>query len=84
MSFREKAEKFKGELEKRHKESGERKDEGTMGSHIFNLEKLKEYMPNGVNIWRPKEGLHEIDIIPFFAGSQHPRDRESEWYYSFP
>jgi len=76
MSFREKAEKFKGELEKRHKESGERKDEGTMGSHIFNLEKLKEYMPNGVNIWRPKEGLHEIDIIPFFAGSQHPRDRE--------
>ena len=77
MSFRKKAEEFKGELEKRHKESAERKDEsGMSSSNIFNMETLKEFMPNGVNIWRPVEGTHEIDIIPFFAGSQHPRDRE--------
>lgn len=80
MSFRKKAEKFKDDLEKRHKESGERKDEG-MSSDIFLHDKLKEYMPNGVNIWRPELGAHEIDIIPYLAGSQHPRDPEGRPSY---
>jgi len=89
MSFRKKATKFKQSLDERHKESAERKDE-SMFSSIFLMEKLKRMMPNGVNFWRPAKGDHEIDIIPFIAGKNHPRDKEGEpsylidiWVYRF-
>jgi len=69
MSFRKKAAKFKDDLDARHKESAERKDETVFGS-IFDMEKLRGFFaPRPVYFWRPEKGDHELDIIPFFAGT---------------
>lgn len=68
-----------GQLKDRAKESGERTDEKpwTSGS-IFAMDKI----PEGVKEWKPDKGEHEIDIITFVAGSQHPRNKEGALVYS--
>lgn len=66
MSFREKMAAQKKDLQKRHTDV-EKEGQKKYGS-IFNMEKV----PKGVGFWRPGLGEHELDIIPYVVGSQHP------------
>lgn len=71
MSFRKKAKKHKEDLQSRHEEAIESKDETGSGEYgtIF----LKDEVPEGIEFWRPEYGEHLIDIIPFFSGKNNPR-----------
>lgn len=73
MSFRKMAKKKKEDLMKRHKESYESKDDkgGVTGS-IF----IKEKIPEGMSFWNAEMGEHIIDILPFKAGKNHPKEKE--------
>jgi len=70
MGFRDKAKTKMNELMERHKQSAEEKD-STSGRYqgLFNLSKI----PEGIGFWKPKEGEHVFDVIPYFAGTQHPK-----------
>jgi len=76
-SFRAKAQKMKKDLEKRHQEAGERTDERMEFGTYFN----KDDIPEGVEFWKAEKGRHIIDIVPFFAGKNHPRDPEGRLSY---
>jgi len=41
----------------------------------------KNKIPEGRKFWKPTKGDHIIDIIPFFAGPNHPRVSEGEVSY---
>jgi len=58
-------------MEKRHQESYQRKDDkpSSFGT-IF----LSDKIPKGVEKWNPDKGEHEIDILMWPTGSQHPHD----------
>jgi len=62
MSFRKQVKKLKKDLEKRHEEAIETKDDTGSGDYgtIF----LKDATPEGMEFWRPEYGEHLIDIIP--------------------
>jgi len=63
----------------RQQEAIDTKDD--MGKSSFGSIFLKEEIPEGMEIWRPEKGTHLIDIIPFEAGPQHPKESEGEVSY---
>lgn len=75
-SFRDICKEQKEDLVKRHQESIDRKDEGRGGT-IF----IPEKIPEGVTLWRQQKAEHIFDIIPYLAGSQHPKDPEGKVSY---
>ena len=79
MSFRKKAKKFKQDYEKRHEEAIDTKDDS--GGGDYGTYFLKEAVPEGVEFWRAEIGEHLIDIIPFFAGENHPKVEEGRISY---
>jgi hypothetical protein len=76
MSRRDMIRKQKEELRKRTEESHKRKDEKGGFKDFFNKEKM-----NGVKKWWADKNEHIIDIIPYFAGKQDPRNKEGEPAY---
>lgn len=76
-TFRQRAAKRKSQIEKRHKESQERKDEGFSSSTIL----LRDQFPAGLEEWQPEVGEHIIDVVPFYAGVNHTRDPQGDWSY---
>lgn len=38
-------------------------------------------LPDGVEIWQPKEGSHRLDIVPYEVGQGNPYAEKGEWYY---
>jgi len=76
-SFRDRFRNQKQDLMKRHQEQVDSKDSGTKYPTIFD----EDQIPKGIEFWRCKPGEHLIDIIPFFAGTQHPKVREGELAY---
>jgi hypothetical protein len=77
--FRDRAAEEKQSMQKDYEESYKSKDDRgfTLGSY-FDLELIKEL---GVPIWRPEIGDHIIDVIPFYAGKNHPAKNEGELTY---
>lgn len=70
QNFRDKAKEEAYDAQKEYEESYKTKDDrGFQVGSVFNQEIIKEL---GVEIWRPDVGEHVIDVIPFYAGSQHP------------
>jgi hypothetical protein len=67
----------KQDLMKRHQEQVDNKDQGNDYPTIFN----KTAIPKGIGFWKCGKGEHVLDIIPFFAGKQHPRVKEGELSY---
>ena len=79
MSFRSRAKKYKKDLEKRHEEAIESKDDSG-GSDFISIFK-KDEVPEGMEFWAPGIGEHLIDIIPFFAGENVPKIEEGRFCY---
>lgn len=75
-SFRDICNEQKADLVKRHQESIDRKDEGR-GSTIF----IPEKIPEGVTLWKHQKAEHVMDIIPYLAGPDHPKDPEGKLSY---
>ena len=77
--FRDRAEERRSDLQDDYKESYDSKDDRgfSLGS-FFDLELIKEL---GVEIWRPDINEHVIDVIPFYAGTQHPAKAEGMLTY---
>lgn len=66
MSFRKRNKDKKKDLQKQTEKSQKNKDQ----KGIF----LKYYKtPEGLGEWRPKEGNHIFDVVPFNAGKNHPQ-----------
>lgn len=64
------------DLLKRRQETEERQ---ISGRSIF----LKNKFTEGMKVWMPESNeVHLIDVIPFFAGSQHPHIKKGEIAYS--
>lgn len=72
-NLRQKMNKQKGDLEKRHQESIDRKEMSMFGS-IFDKNKV----PEDVSFWKCGAGRHVIDIIPFIAGPDVPNKNAEE------
>lgn len=89
MGFRDKAKEHKEDLLQRMEESAASKDEKTnqFGSIILKENLPTSYTYNGKvyekkwSMWNPKAGEHCFDIIPFFAGSQHPKTPQGKKDY---
>lgn len=75
-NIRDKFKKQREGLVKRHQEQIDSKDDKTYPT-IFDKEKI----PEGVEFWKCGKGDHLIDIIPFFAGQDHPKVNEGELAY---
>ena len=72
--FRDRATETAEELQKEYEESYNTKDDrGFALGSVFDMDLIKEM---GIDIWRPDIGEHVIDVIPFYAGSQHPNKSE--------
>lgn len=79
QSFRDRAKEQVHDAQKDYDESYKsRDDRGFITGSIFDNDLLKEM---GVEIWRPDVGEHVIDVIPFYAGKQHPQKEEGELFY---
>ena len=77
--FRDRAEETRTDLQDDYKESYDSKDDrGFALGSFFDLDLVKEL---GVEIWRPDINEHVIDVIPFYAGSQHPSKAEGQLTY---
>lgn len=77
--FRDRAEEEKQSMQKDYEESYNTKDDrGFAVGSYFDLELVKEL---GVPIWRPDIGDHIIDVIPFYAGCQHPSKEKGQLTY---
>ncbi len=75
MSFREKMKAKKKDLQQRNEAIS--KEETRKYGSIF----LQSKIPKGVQMWRPGVGEHEIDIISFETGEQHPNSEPGQWHY---
>ncbi len=75
MSFRSRMKKKRGgaSLRNRHNQ-GTKSTGGGRFPTIF----LKDKIPEGVEIWRCKEGQHIVDILPFEAGPDMPFDERNQ------
>jgi len=74
--MRKRMSEHRQDLLKRRQETEERQ---ISGRSIF----LKEKFPEGMKIWMPeKNEVHLIDIIPFFAGANHPHLKKGEIAYN--
>lgn len=68
--FRDHAKDTVDDLQKEYEESYATKDDrGFALGSIFDMEVIAKL---GIDIWRPDIGEHVIDVIPFYAGTQHP------------
>ena len=67
----------KADLMKRHQEQVDSKDQGSDFPTVF----IKEKIPKNMGMWKPGKGEHLIDLIPFFAGCQHPKVDEGKLAY---
>lgn len=68
--YRDRAEDTREELQKDYEESYNSKDDrGFIIGTVLDLDAIKEL---GIEIWRPAIGDHFVDVIPFYAGTQHP------------
>lgn len=77
--FRDRANEAVVELQKEYEESYASKDDrGFALGSVFNMDLVKEL---NINIWRPDIGEHVIDVIPFYAGRQHPNKSEGVLTY---
>jgi hypothetical protein len=76
MSYKDRIKKARKQLEARHTEEMERQDRPRFGS-IFNFGAI----PNNIPFWSCEEGRHQIDIVPFFAGLNHPHVAEGDFTY---
>lgn len=78
-SFRDRAKETVYDAQKDYDESYKSKDDrGFVTGSVFDQDLIKEL---GVEIWRPDIGEHVIDVIPFYAGKQHPQKEEGELFY---
>lgn len=69
-NFRDKAKEEAYDAQKEYEESYKSKDDrGFIIGSVFDLDVIKEM---GIEVWRPDIGEHVIDVIPFYAGIQHP------------
>lgn len=72
---RKELERAEAELEEAQNDSYRRKDESGFFKNVFKDDtKIKNFL-------RCKEGDHEIAIIPFQAGKNHPKVAEGKWTY---
>jgi hypothetical protein len=77
--FRDRAAEDKDALQNDYEESYNTKDDrGFALGSFFDLELVKDL---GVEIWRPDIGDHIIDVIPFYAGKNHPVKEEGQLTY---
>ena len=70
--------RMKQKLKDRTKESHNRRDSGGSFKNFFNSDKIGELE---VSTWWAGKGDHLIDIIPYFAGKNDPRNEEGEPSY---
>ena len=78
-SFRDRAKETAHDAQKDYDESYKSKDDrGFVTGSVFDQDLIKEM---GVEIWRPDVGEHVIDVIPFYAGKQHPQKEEGQLFY---
>jgi len=75
MGFRDKMKKSKQDLSKRHKEATNE------GQRNFGSIFITEKIPKGIGFWSPRIGDNSFDVIPFFAGSQHPTVKKDELHF---
>jgi hypothetical protein len=68
LSAKERRELYKKESEARHKESYAEKDDSGRFKSIYDPTKLL-----GVKVYKPKEDDHELYIVPYVTGDQHPK-----------
>lgn len=72
MGLRDAMRKKKEELKDRHKEQIDNTDEkGGLG---FGSVFLTDKIPDGMPFFQPEKGSYLIDIIPYLAGANHPRN----------
>ncbi len=69
-------EKMRGKLKERTQESHKNRDSGGSIKTFFNKDKMEE-----VTTWWAGKNDHIIDIIPYFAGTNDPRNKEDEPSY---
>lgn len=68
--------KMRNKLKTRTKESHSRRDSNNSFKNCFNPDKME-----GVTTWYANKADHLIDIIPYFAGPNDPRNKEGEPSY---
>ncbi len=76
MARKSMRDKIKGKLTDRTKESHSRRDDSGSIKNFFDSDKME-----GVQTWWAGKGDHIIDIIPYFAGKNDPRNKEGEPAY---
>lgn len=75
LSAAERRKQYREEIKKQQEDSFARRDVGGKFKTIFNEEAPTD------NFWKCGEAKHEINIIPFTAGSQHPTKKEGAGAY---
>jgi uncharacterized Zn finger protein (UPF0148 family) len=73
MDTKKRRELYRQELAKRHQESYATKDDTGRFRDIFDPEKK-----SGVSFWKCNEDDHDIYIVPYITGKQHPRLKEGK------
>lgn len=75
MSFRDRMRKTKSDsrLQKRHDGGKMKNDSKGKFPTVF----LDKEIPEGITNWWCKEGQHNVDIIPFYAGPDFPLDGDN-------
>ncbi|MDY6958353.1 MAG: hypothetical protein SVK08_04280, partial [Halobacteriota archaeon] len=79
MGFKEKMLKAQKSLAKQYEESINTTEQS--GGFAYGSIFIKEKMPEDVGMYKLDVREHYIDIIPFFAGTQHPKAKEGELAY---
>lgn len=64
---------YREQMKERHKESYANKDDSGRFRDFFN-----QGMKSGIKFWKCKEDDHEIYIVPYIVGTQHPRLKEGK------
>lgn len=72
--WKDKIKGYRKQLNERHKQEQEKKPKRRFGSIFLD-------MPEDLEFWKCEEGRHEIDVIPFLAGPNHPEVDEGELAY---
>ena len=71
LSAKERRDLYKKEMDARHKESFNSKDDTGRFKSIYDPSKK-----SGISFWKPKEDDHEISIVPYVTGKMDPKLRE--------
>ena len=75
MDAKERRKQYRESIREQQEDSYSRKDQSGKFKTIFN-----EDCPNDL-FWKCLEGKHELNFIPFIAGSQHPHRKEGKSAY---